>query len=146
MRTTATLLIFLFVGVVSTFLGCKSDKGPGSSSPQYEVTCTWGPERYANLKLDRHDLNITVKGDPADCVVLLYKPDGELVSESAFRSPGNKARNKITADEMRLSGQASRTVDFSYVEKAGTYSILVRRQGKDEVLVRASVNRVRKSK
>ena len=112
-----------------------SDGGAVAKDGAYQVTCEWSPAeglRVSEAKAwGRYDLKITVKGEPADLLVFAYGPDGKLV----FGDGGYD--NKITADEMRLSRVGLKTVP--QCETEGTYTVMVRKQGSDEVIATAKV-------
>lgn len=108
------------------------------------MTCKWSPSKVLTLReaeaWDRYDLNVTVKGEPANLLVFVYDPDGKLIYGSESRG----SENKITADEMRLSKAGSKDVDGSCCQKKGTYTVIVRKEGNDKAV--ATVKVIRKPK
>ena len=149
MRIKRAWLVVLALGTTSILSGCQPEKGTGSGGTTakeraYQVTCDWGLTKALNAAeakaWDRYDLNITVKGEPANLLVFVYNPDGKLV--------GGTDGNKITADEMRLSRVGSTAIDVSFFLQngngaaiEGTYTVMVRKQGSDETVATAKVDR-----
>lgn len=128
-RTTARLMASTIIGAI----GIVGSGGCTVKDGAYQVRCEWTLTKTSPVsearKLDRYDLNIEVKGEPANLLLFVYSPEGKLIYGQAAQS-----ENAITADKMRLSGVASRTVDFSYCMTDGTYTVVVRKQGSDKVV------------
>ena len=115
-----------------------SDGGAVAKEGAYQVTCEWALTKNLNpteaKAWNRYDLNITVKGEPANLLVFVYNPEGKLV----FGDGGYNS--KITADEMRLSRVGLKAV-VDTIQEEGTYTVMVRKQGSDEVVATAKVTR-----
>lgn len=150
MRIGRIWLIALALGTTSVLSGCKFRKGAGSSDGgattkegEYQVTCEWVPTKNLNAAeakaWNRYDLNITVKGEPANLLVFVYGADGKMVYDGHNDPYGSK----ITVDEMRLSRVGLWAV-VDTIQEEGTYTVMVRKQGSDELAATAKV--IRKGK